>query len=777
MATHSLRNGHISSVAATLFLIGIIGGCAISGATVPLDRTPAPDEVSYAPEDGAITAATPPAFVWLPADDITEWLVEYAPDASFPEESTIRVSDLTMTVHVPDTTLAQGEWHWRYGYEAEDGPVFSKARAFTIPADAVSFPFPDMDDVLAAIPDTRPRIFVTPEEAAHVRDNPDEYEWLVAPIVRQAEAVLERKEPLFEEPLPWDEYDDWREVYNETWRAMRPYTQGMQICAQAYLYTGDMRFAEEAKRRLMHFMTWDVDGPSSVYWPTELGMDIGENAPRTFDYIHDTLDEEERALCIEVLSERIRQINEMHRSRPFESKPFSSHPGRMIGFAVEGGIILAHEAPDARDWLEYTLQVLWSVYPAWGHSDGGWHEGVSYWSSYMRRMIRTVTELDRLGIPLKDKPFFRNTGDFGLYVAYPNRPTRSFGDGYERSVGGGDAALMYNMASLYDNPYYRWHADMGGGGPSGPQALHIYKPELEGQPPADLPQSHAFFDVGWVAMHHNMAAPDDNVFVLFQSSPFGAISHNHANQTAFVVEAFGEPLAISSGYYHSYGDPHHRAWVWQTHAHNAILVDHEGQKPRSPQSRGHIVTHIEEGDWAYALGDAVEAYDGRLTRAYRHLLFIRPNIIIIVDDLAAEDDATYQWLLHARSEMALQEDTLSVTVAENNARMRVRFLTPDSLAFEQRSGWDPPLTREAPDQYHFTASTQTPADTMRFIAVLTPYHAEEEAPMPEFRSIDAEGGVALASDDRLVLIKDPDADEVRAADQTSTSAATLLPAP
>jgi CheY-like chemotaxis protein len=40
--------------------------------------------------------------------------------------------------------------------------------------------------------------------------------------------------------------------------------------------------------------------------------------------------------------------------------------------------------------------------------------------------------------------------------------------------------------------------------------------------------------------------------------------------------------------------------------------------------------------FAGALGYAVEAYGGRLERAYRHLLFIRPNLILIVDDSPTE---------------------------------------------------------------------------------------------------------------------------------------------
>ncbi len=755
--------------------------CFMAPAGAELDRPSANDEVDYAPADGDVTAANPPAFVWLPIDGVDEWMVEYAQDAEFPEGGTVRASGIDMTVHVPGETLEPGTWYWRYGYEADGEAEFSQAREFTIPEDAVDFPFPSMDDVMAAIPESRPRAYLSPEERDEIRNNPEEYAWLVDPVVRRAENVIARDEPLFEEPDPWDDYgDDWRDVYNETWRSMRPYTSGMEICARAYLYTGEERFAEEAKRRLMHFMTWDVDGPSSVYWPTELGMDIGENAPRTFDWIYDTLTEEERETCLRVLGQRIRQINEMHRGRPFESRPFSSHPGRMIGFAVEGGLILAHDIEDAPDWLEYTLRVLWSVYPAWGHDDGGWHEGVSYWTWYINRITRVIHQLDRLGIPLKDKPFLQNTGDFGLYVAYPNRARREFGDSYSGSVGSAQGNRMYSLASLYDNPYYRWHAEESGGEATGPESFLVRKPELEARAPADLPQSKAFLDVGWTAMHSDMANPDDNVLVLFKSSTFGSISHDHANQNAFVLEAYGEPLAISTGYYQDYGDPHHSEWMWQTKAHNAILVDGEGQVTRSPQSRGEIVEHLEEGEWAYALGNAVEAYGGRLDRAYRHVFFLRPGVIVIADDLAKADgeEATYQWLLHAENEMALDEGDARVTIEQGDARLEARFLQPAGLAFTQETGWDPEPTRPeaAPEQFHFTASTVEEAAEQRFITVLAPYRDGEAPGYSDIEVLEAEGGVALEIDGAVILIRDPDAEEVSAAGHATSESAALIPA-
>ncbi len=758
-----------------IFAVLFVSQSILSG--IELDRVPAGDEVSYRPADGERVAANPPAFVWLPdaGRAIDRWIIEYAPGPDFADGRTERVTDLDMTVHVPGEPLEPGKWYWRYGYVDFDGGenVFSHIRALEIPEDATIFPFPTVETVIDAIPDTRPRAYFSPEDRDKIRENPEAYAWLVDSVVRQAENVLNRNEPLFEEPKPWDQYgDDSRQVYVDTWRAMRPYTRGMEICARAYLFTGDERFAEEANRRLMHFMTWDVDGPSSVYWPTELGMDIAEHAPRTFDWIYDTFTDEERETCIDVLGKRIRQINEMHRGRPFETRPFSSHPGRMIGFAVEGGIILAHEVDDARDWIEYTLRVLWSTYPAWGRDDGAWHEGVSYWTWYIGRITRVVGELDRFGIPLKDKPFFQNTGDFGLYAAYPNRSRREFGDSYSGSIGRAQGNVLYALASLYNDPYYRWYAAETGGGPSGPEAFQVRDDGLEPKAPGDRPQSKAFFDVGWVAMHSDMAAPDDNVMVLFKSSTFGSISHDHANQNAFVIEAYGEPLAVSTGYYQNYGDPHHREWMWQTRAHNAILVDGEGQVPRSPESRGKIVEHIEEESWAYALGDAVEAYGGRLDRAYRHVLFLRPDVIIVADDLAASDgSATYQWLLHAENEMTLNEEAGEVMIEHGDARLHAQFLHPQGLSMSQNTGWDPEPTRPeaAPEQFHVTASTGDAEET-RIVTLLTTYRSgDENDAVPDAELVESSGGVAIAVKDKIILIRDPYAAEVRT-DQHNTVA-------
>ena len=781
-----------------------------------LDREPDDLEVRYAPADGHHSSTNPPAFVWLPAEGIDRYIVQYSRDAAFPDAQTVTVRDLDMTVHIPTETVEPGSWYWRYGFTYGGRDHFSRIRAFEIPDDAIEFPLHTADQLMERIPDHRPRLYFSPELVEKVRNDTDGYyAHLTEPVIREAEEILAREDPLYEEP------DDWpirrtkgywtpeeRAHYLHTFRSLRPFTQGMFNTALAWLYTGDERFAEEARRRLMHFMTWDMEASSSTVFPDEVGMDIAENATPVFDWIYDYLTPDEREKCIEVLTARMMQIyRDVHRARPMESSPFGSHEGRMVAFTIEGGIVLADESPEkAHEWLDYTLRLLWSTYPSWGGADGGWHEGVSYWGAYIRRMMRIAQELDLYDIPLKDKPFFQNTPWFGPYVAYPHRPTRAFGDNAHHPLNEDRAGIITYMASnLYDNPYFRWHADVMNIQPYGRKAIRFYNPDMEARPPSDLPHSRAFFDVGLVAMHSDMADPDNNIMMLFKSNPFGALSHNHASQNAFVIEAFREALALTSGARLNHGEDHHVEWIRHTKAHNSILVDNEGQTVRRRDaSSGRILAWEEKGEYAYALGDATRAYGGRLERFHRHVLFVRPDLFILFDELRTTGNpSTFQWLLHGPTRFDLDPQHRVMVTRSGNARLITRHLYPESLSYEQHTGFTPNVVD--PDrmwnQFHLTASTTGKQKEQKFITLMRvdrfegspvnrpdspsterraipPGEWQKSAPeevrlQVEAEPIPAEGGVALRIGEDLILIRSHDAEQVTAAGTQTTEPFTV----
>ena len=707
-----------------------------------MDQPPRSNQVGYAPTDAETLTFTPPAFRCVPIRGVKRYRFQCSTDPKFAAAKT-RAYESPLAIYTPHETLPPGEYWWRYGFAVDKAglTVWSKARRFTIAPDPMPFPRPTAEQVAALIPNTRPRVFLTPELVKRIRSSDDPtIKEMMSNTLRSCKRYIAG--PLYSEPpmLPKDRIAR-RNKYQEIFRTMRPFTSGMERCAFAYAVTGDKAAGAEAKRRLMHFMTWDPQGSSGVFHNDEPAMDLAKRGPRTFDWIHDLLTEEERKKCVEHFRLRLGDINRMHRRMPFETSPFSSHPGRMVPFVVEGSIVFYHDTPDAKDWLEYTLHLMWNTYPAWGSADGGWHEGPGYWGAYIGMMTRNVYGFGPLGKLWKKKPFFQNTGYFGLYGVPPYAKQKPFGDGHGGGTGAGHGDILYSLASLHDNPYFRWYAEVWGRRFSyGPERFMAYRPDLTPTPPVDLPQSRVFPNIGLVGMHSGLADPTGSVQMLFRSDPYGSVSHNHASQNAFAINAFGEALAISSGYYQQYGCPHHAQWTWETKAHNSITIDGKGQRKRSRASQGRIARFWEDGDITYAMGDATAAYEGRLERFHRHVVFLRPDTFVIVDDIAAAKPVSAEWWLHARSEMAIDKAKRTAAITSGDARLITRFVEPESLTFSQTDKFPvTPHKPDSPNQWHLTVVPTQKTAAPRFVTVLRPLRTDQKPGPFQVRPIKVNG--------------------------------------
>jgi hypothetical protein len=291
--------------------------------------------------------------------------------------------------------------------------------------------------------------------------------------------------------------------------------------------------------------------------------------------------------------------------------------------------------------------------------------------------------------------------------------------------------------------------------PRGLLAFLDYGREIAGKAPEDLPQGRCFNDVGLACMHDYLWDGERNVEVLMRSSPYGSISHAYADQNAFVLHAFGEPLAISSGYYPYYGSPHHRQWTWQTKSANSIGVDGEGQAIGDWNAKGKILQFRTTDYCHYAVGDATAAYGGRLTRFRRHILYLRPPatgndpIVVIYDDVAGPKASTYQWWLHALDKMQIDPSARSVLITRNRAQLDVLFLAPRDLKFSQTDQFSVPPEGDAkryPNQWHLTVESAHPSESCRFLTVLFPHTTDQQGATRSAKLLTGEGhlGVEVA---------------------------------
>jgi len=713
-----------------------------------LDPPPGPTQKPYQPADGQIMEVTPPAFIWVPAGRGATYALQLSHSEFFPAEDTRTFAGLKMSVFVPREPLPPGRWFWRYGVETKSEPVFGRARLFAVPAKARPFPLPDFDKIAQNVPAQRPRLFLTGEQLVKIRAAPKgELKGAVHDLVRQCEKAVG------EELVPEPDYQPKDRMKAGPWavrimNTTRPPMDMMERCALAYLVTGNKQLGLEAKRRLLYFFSWNPEGPTSLFAYDEPPMWVMMRGTRAYDWTYDLFTPEERAKIEPNMKARALQFLKRLRSLPFESNPYDSHAGRLPGFLGECALSFIHEWPEAREWLEYVTTIYMTSYPAWGGDDGGWQEGPSYWSAYMGFAIHYVVALRQAtGVDLMQKPFFRNTPNYGLYTVAPYNENSPFGDN-QHAAPRGQAADMYAFSSLLQNPFYRWYADAAGYKPgTDVLSLATYDPSLKARSPLELPQAHVFPGAGIVSMHTALGDKERDISFLMRSSPFGSVSHGHADQNAFVIEAFGRGLAIATGYYPWYGSPHHQQWTRATRAVNSILVDGEGQVQRSPAAKGAITAFLHGEGYDYAEGEAGAAYGDKLKQFRRHVVHVRPGVFVIFDDLAATKPATFQWLLHAHEKIGVDESQQLLTVRHEPAAMEVRLLLPAGLAISQTDKYEPEPERvkrgDILNTWHLTAATTAPSATGRFLAVLTPHRTGSDAPVTKMELVQGDGAVGV----------------------------------
>jgi hypothetical protein len=91
--------------------------------------------------------------------------------------------------------------------------------------------------------------------------------------------------------------------------------------------------------------------------------------------------------------------------------------------------------------------------------------------------------------------------------------------------------------------------------------------------------------------------------------------------------------------------------------------------------------------------------------------------------------------------MKIEKTSAQATIQRGEARLRVRFLAPADLRFEQTDQFtDAPVKevhskQEYPNQWHLTVNADAPAARQQFVTVLLPYRAGGEAGLPEVRLI------------------------------------------
>ncbi len=505
-----------------------------------------------------------------------------------------------------------------------------------------------------------------------------------------------------------------------------------QGLAFAAMVTGDIRYVEAARRHLRALAALDPQGATGVKSEDLSARHVAWTLALGLDWLYPYLSVDERRVFVRAISVRMEGFAEslVRGSRPLEQKPLDSHGNEVLGALAEISVLLAGETELANRWMNEFIPAYTRLLSPFGGADGGYANGTAYavWDLHDYSMRHWDTLKRSMGIDLTDKPWVRNIGRFFVYFIPPGTPDGNFGDAAESAMPGTWALTAHAYADRVTDPLYSWYASQWF--QQDVKTLELLVAPLRSPAPASFPEgtpNAAFFaDIGATAMHSDLR-DRGRTSVYFRSSPYGAVSHAHADQNSFSMNIGGRRILIDSGYYDYFGSPHHYGWTKRTIAHNAITFDGgQGQDdPKRPwgeeTSKGKILGFSTSAESDWVVGDATAAYRGAVSSARRGLVFIRPGTVVVFDHLSAAQPRQWEWNIHALNRFEVEGDG-QLKVTEVDVRACIDFYANADTGFNQMNRFSAEPERSnsltRPNQWHAQFKVRQPQVGFRSIAVI-----------------------------------------------------------
>lgn len=698
------------------------------------------------PANGTAVSFNAPVLRWpLQKGKEVHYDVEMSLDSTF-GSGVISAYRLKGAMFIPHQQLASGNWFWRYRVVAKD---WSAVHYFIVKPSALAMVSPPAAGFLAALPSSHPRILL--DRNSILPQDPGSNA-IAIEIVAEAKQALQRKGIV--------EADAITNRKGETAAQQKKINQDVVVqlgyhverlissLCQAYLIEKDPRYAAKAIAQALEVAHWDPKGITGSSDFTD-GFCMYSMA-LVFDTFYDQLTASQRTLLIGAIRQRAAGFYQ-HWVNNIESKVLSGHVWQLILHAFfNSSLALYQHEPAAAQWLEYAYELFLGRAPILGGLDGGWEEGIYYLTMNMDMLveipekIKAYTGFDFISA----HPWYRNNADWFIYHVPPGSAPNGYGDNTEGifQPPAAYASFATVLGSLTGNPKFYWYLDK----------LKIYhKHDLAKEPilrwyrlthppqhnangstPAlSFPMAQLSKEVGLVAMHTRPDHTPQNIMVTMRSSPLGAYGHVLADQNTFNILAGGERLFYRTGYKIAMDDPHRLGWSKHTRGHNGVLINDNGQ-PYTAESFGQISRFLTGAELSYAKGDASQAYksmeskeDHGMKKFFRHIVMMKPGIVVIYDELEATAEVEWSWLIHSIERMQMDSVKNSFVSAVGQFKGTGRLWSSVPFRWELKDKFDVPASlfrdyegmqlKSYPDnQWHLKAINKTKTAAIRFLSVI-----------------------------------------------------------
>jgi hypothetical protein len=487
-----------------------------------------------------------------------------------------------------------------------------------------------------------------------------------------------------------------------------------------HLITGEDAYAASARRWLRALAEYPTGGGSQY----SVGPHIAALA-QGYDWLSDILTAEEKEL---IWSQLVRLVRDAH--------DCSLAPGRAWWYAAHlhhdfwiptagygiGALAIRDEVPEAQQWADRAAEELFHAMDLLG-DDGAWHEGAADW---VYGLVLTLLFADAYrragGRSLYEHPWLKNTWRYRLYCWLPDDTyvnlNDSFRSGRYNILGSASSHVARRLAGEYRNGYMQWLAsrdeaidyapthpgvyrspyDWTVNQPYPTSLMHClgwnflwYDPSVAATPPdQQLPSSHHFTNQGVVIARTGW--DEASSVVTFSCAPVGGhearrrviegderiargLSHTHAQATGFTLYAGGKYLIVPPGY-----------GKHASRFQNVMTINGSGQL-WGPERLAEIRAVDLTPDVDYVLGDATGCYPAEfgIRRHQRHLVFLKPDFLIIADVVEADGFASgqgrhYVWQIHTDPRVVEATSTsegISLRALDGSSGADLRILQPE----------------------------------------------------------------------------------------------------
>lgn len=706
---------------------------AFSSAIAELIQPPHPTiRTSPAPTNSEPADVNPPSLLWpLAKGSKVRYAVRLSQSRNFTGK-VFEATNLRWGIYNPHYRLESGKWYWQYAVKQKHDKkqTWSNVFQFSISDELRTFVTPPSSNMLAAAHKLRPRIPVKPALA-------DKNE--MQGLINRAEQLLKKPIPSIDKAAPKEQGKNKFEQTVFARVASKEFSE--TLCNRVkklmwvYQITGDECYGSKAVEYGLFVAGLDIDGVTAAKFSDFADGNCMQVLARVYDGCYDLMTPQQKQQLRSALLARTSRFFQKTINN-LEAKVFSAHIWqRILAQTTEGALTLIGDVPDAENWLAYVYELWIAKFPNLSRTDGAWANGISYLRVNFLTMLDIPTLFGQLtGGDFFNHPWYRNVPYYLMYCWPPDSVSDGFCDGSNRSqpLLNSYGTFALELGKHFKNPYALWYAQKILG--------KLDDPPVTPKPPADLPSARIFTDVGIVTMHTDLIDATRNLMIAFRSSPYGAFNHMHRDQNSFNLNYGGEPLFRGSGDYISYGDDHYKEWYNHTRGHNSIMIDGKGQM-RGSEGFGRIIDYKHSTASTYCVGDASHAYgdDVGLRIFRRHLLFLRPGVLLVYDELEAGHKAQWEWMLHSLNKLTIDNKVLMG--GNKKAKTRVDFFASSQLTMNIHTRYDPPAVNwrkkknskgkiiEYPDQWHFSAVSAVPQEKLRILAVIQVRPANNPTPM------------------------------------------------